>query len=228
MKKLALENLYNEISNYYNSLEVKYNAFFDNLNYKVFFSKLSFDSDIMFLGINPGKGEQVKYYLPLDKLEYVDSEINNYALASQTLKAFDLAGYDGLLEKLDQQNKVLKTNIFYYCDQDDKKIDFFRSQILSKEDEKIFWEKSINWTKEIIKNSNTKIIICEGKLVFDILLDIFNNEESIINIENLRIQIPSQKLVILGYKRRYSNILKIQDFSSNLRIELNKIYNEQN
>ena len=110
-KNPELENLQKEVVAFYSKLEKELGI---DICYKIFFSKFSENADILFIGINPGAGEQIKSKDVANRLEYIDesinedgNQINNYALAKETINLFELAGYPRLLHKLDDENKIM-------------------------------------------------------------------------------------------------------------------------
>jgi hypothetical protein len=234
-KILELEKLQTEVVEYYSKLEEELGI---DIFYKIFFSKFSENADILFIGINPGAGEQIKFEGVANKLEYIDdsineegNQINNYALAKETMNLFELAGYPNLLQKLDNENKVVKINSIYYVDtknseDEDIKIGDFVSNILSKEQKDEFFKLSYEWTFKIIQLTNPKIIICEGKVAYN------NLYESIPVAETNKIEIDGilitnyEKLpfTMLTYKRKFSNITNKDKVAKILKIELDKIY----
>lgn len=68
----------------------------------------------------------------------------------------------------------------------------------------LFHQTAQQWTKDLIDMVDPKIIICEGKMVF-------NNVQQIYNIppiwnENIGYFELANKTFVLGYKRRYSYV----------------------
>ncbi|MBW8360423.1 MAG: hypothetical protein K0M63_11565 [Weeksellaceae bacterium] len=217
-----LENLQKEVIEYYYELRETHKDKISYVGYKIFYSKFSKKTDILFIGINPGGGELGEFSDESLQFEYTNPEINNYALAQGTLKAFKAAGYENLLSELDQENRVMKTNFFYYIDTEEADINKFRSAILSKEEEFIFYDKARIWTKKIIEMSRPKLIICEGKLTYDLLkvdLSIVNEIPHIDVIET-----ECDNYSIITYSRLRSYIRNAALFTEILKKKLEAIY----
>lgn len=221
MKNLDLEKLQDEVTLFYKKTEKEIG---EKVCYKIFFSKFPENAEILFIGINPGAGEQCQSTKPLEKLEYLQWD---YSLAKETKSVFNLAGYPNLLEKLDKENKVLKTNFFYYVDSENGvKIDEFKDTLISKELREELFKKSYEWTLKFIELIKPKIIICEGKTAYH-SVNVAINEEQIEKYEkndNLIIKYKNFDFVLLSYSRNYSNIKNKSEFVEILKIELDKIY----
>lgn len=233
-KRLELEKLQKEVIEYYKKLGDEIGI---DLGYKIFYSKFSENADILFIGINPGAGEQIKNINDEEIFEYINDskneegyQINNYTLAKETLNVFEFAGYANLLKKLDAENKVVKINSMFYIDTknsagENVKIGDF-TKLLSKEQHKEFYQKSYDWTYKMIQLTNPKIIICEGKTAY------YNLYESIPEVETQKSEnngilitnYDKLDFTMLTYNRNYSNIDNKENFAEILKIELDKIY----
>lgn len=229
-KKFELEKLQNEVAEFYTKLGNELNT---DINYKIFFSKFSENADILFIGINPGAGEQIKNTKAEEKFEYINDsineegcQINNYTLAKETINVFELAKYEDLLKKLDKENLVVKTNFFYLVTTNEKEI-YELTKKLSKELEHQFYHIAHKkWLTKMIEITNPKLIICEGNKSFDLVVETLNNE-FIVNeiVDNQFIySFKNNPLKIIGYKRNYSNIIDKEKFAKVLKMELDKIY----
>ncbi len=235
-KKLELKKLQNEVAEYYKKLG---NEIGIVLGFKIFYSKFSGNADILFIGINPGAGEQIQYTGEEVMLEYINDstnedgyQINNYSLAKETLKVFELADYPNLLKKLDAENKVVKINSIFYVDTKNSeggnvKIGDFITTILTKAQKDDFYRKSYEWTFKLIQLINPKIIICEGKTAYYNLYESIPEVEINKNESNGILITKYDKLAftMLTYNRNYSNIDDKEYFAETLKIELDKIYN---
>ncbi|MCB6089466.1 hypothetical protein [Flavobacterium psychrophilum] len=234
-KKLELEKLQNEVAEYYKKLG---NEIGIVLGFKIFYSRFSENADILFIGINPGAGEQIQYTGEEEMLEYINDyknedgyQINNYALAKETLKVFELADYPNLLKKLDAENKVVKINSIFYVDTknsdgENVKIGDFTNTILTKAQKDDFYRKSYEWTYKLIQLINPKIIICEGKTAYYNLYESIPEVEINKNESNGILITKYDKLAftMLTYNRNYSNIDEKEFFAKILKVELDKIY----
>lgn len=234
-KKLELKKLQNEVVDFYTKLG---NEIGIDLGYKIFYSKFSENADILFIGINPGAGEQIQFTGEEEMLEYINDsineegyQINNYALAKETLKIFELADYPNLLKKLDDENKIVKINSIFYIDTknsagENVKIGDFLNTILTKVQMDDFYRRCYNWTYKLIQLTNPKIIICEGKTAY------YNIFESIPEVETQKSEsndilitnCDKLAFTMLTYNRNYSNIDDKETFAEILKIELDKIY----
>lgn len=182
-----------------------YNGFY------IWDSKLIYNPQFMFIGINPGDGnpnnDKTINYKPAEQmsfLEYLDGENPTYTLARETIETFKKIGFT-VPEITDiLNNKSVKTNLHYVItkqENDIKKCFNF----LAKKGFQEFWVKSYKWTGDLINILNPKIIICEGKGVFDTIKDLedFNDLEwkdncgSFTRIDGIK---------VIGYSRTFSNI----------------------
>ena len=177
----------------------------------ILYSGLIYNPTFLFIGINPGQGfyklKGIKYreteLNPLDDFEYTDEECPDYSLAEQTRTAFEKTKYK------DSLSKSVKTNLFYTSTSGLKQM----HELFDILDEKFgvnYYEKSLEWTKRLISLIEPKIIICEGKLVVDILSKYYEVEPNW-NQETAAFQIDGE-IRVLGYKRRYSHIRNIDSF----------------
>jgi hypothetical protein len=176
---------------------------------KILFSPIRKKSDFLIIGINPGIGTESKdnELEPTKGVEYIDAEDEyDYAIASQTRKVFHEAG---LFEKLEE---CVKTNYYYFTSSNTVDLQKLLKSYGS-ETEHEFYVLAKRWTQILINIVDPKIILCEGKLAFDRIKDLYSVNPIWMN-EIGYFETPDQKLVI-GYKRRYSNILhkeKLIDF----------------
>jgi hypothetical protein len=198
-----------------NNLEIK-----DlNKGWRVFYSPLKFQPEILFIGINPGAGMEgidLDYFeddLPIEFLAY-ESENGNliestYNLASQTKALFAMAG------KLSALENSVKTNYFYLTTSREKDLyiitEFLGRNINSKENlGNLLFDNSFKWTMQLIELIKPKLIICEGnqayKNVGNMLSTKYNGANGIENNEFSYWEYPKLNTAILGYKRNFSNI----------------------
>jgi hypothetical protein len=175
----------------------------------ILYSPLHENPEIMFIGINPGAGFYKKSGIkiredidlePTDSfeyLDYVDDVENDYKIASETREVFERANLYHLLEK------CVKTNYFYFITSGERDLD---KLFLSLGDEMYlkFHLLAQKWTKEMIEMVNPKIIICEGKSAFVKIKDIYSISPTWNN--SIGYFESPNKTMIVGYKRRYSNI----------------------
>lgn len=110
-QKIELEKIQNEVKNYYFELEEKSGT---KLGCKIFYSDLSNQTDILFIGINPGTGDdntEKDVELMDNGLQYYFWDNNN--LAKDTFEAFEKAGYGEKLRQLNAEKRIVKTNLYY-------------------------------------------------------------------------------------------------------------------
>lgn len=174
-------------------------------------SKFVQNPEIMFIGINPGSGnpnndggvvtepaEQISY------MEFLDGENSTYTLAIETIKAFEIAGFTipEIRELLNE--KSIKTNFYYLITKNQNDISKCLNQV---EDYsfKDFWQKSYDWTGKLIEITNPKVIICEGKSVYDMIKDYDEIAETDWKNDCGFIKRPNGQIII-GYSRIFSNI----------------------
>lgn len=231
MKNINFKNWTTDVSNKLTSLKTKidsketakslYGGFY------VWDSKFILNPEIMFIGINPGDGNpnnsgkivtepehQISY------MEFIDGENPTYTLAKQTIEAFELAGYS-LSEIIVLLNeKSIKTNFYYIItnNQDDIRKCINQLENFSFNE---FWQQSYNWTGQLIELTEPKVIICEGKGVFDTIKDYDEIKESEWKNDCGVIERPNGQ-IILGYSRLYSNIKNKNEFSNLLKKYIRK------
>ena len=215
MSEISYNNWKSDIANKLASLKIKIdqNEIAKSLygGFYVWDSKFIENPEIMFIGINPGNGnpnnsgkiitepeQQISY------MEFLDGENDSYVLAKETIKAFEMAGFSipEIRELLNE--KSIKTNFYYLITKNQNDISKCINQI-EDYDFKEFWKQSYEWTGQLIELTNPKIIICEGKSVFDIIKDYDDISES--NWKNdCGYLIRPNGQIIIGYNRVFSNI----------------------
>lgn len=167
---------------------------------------------IMFLGINPGWGGGTDFQInvnPYSRLSYIDhlDEEYSYPLARETVEAFKIAGYSEDEIRSLFENDCVKSNFHYIVtrNQGDMNKCFTELNDYSGKD---YWQQSYIWTSELISFVNPKVIICEGKSVFNYLMDdMFDfNEDKFVWENSCGFSVDRNGLVILGYERSYSGI----------------------
>jgi len=164
--------------------------------WKVLYSPLIYKPDVMFIGINPGPGEEGVFdcdYEGKGELEYLYSD---YDLANETKSVFEM------VNKYDLLYNAVKTNFYYVATS--KADDIFKiTDFLGRGDDTKLGEQllkySWSWTKQLIEIIEPKLIICEGADAFRNVTDLFigaikMNE----NVES--IYIDEIQANIIGYK----------------------------
>ena len=222
MQELNYKNWKNDIKNKLESLKIKIdkNEISKSLygGFYVWDSKFIENPEIMFIGINPGNGnpnnsgkivtepeQQISY------MEFLDGENDNYTLAKETIKSFEMAGFSipEIRELLNE--KSIKTNFYYLITKNQNDISKCINQI-SDYDFKDFWKQSYEWTGQLIELTKPKVIICEGKSVFDIIKDFDDILESDWKNDCGYLKRPNGQIII-GYNRIFSNIKNKEELS---------------
>lgn len=160
-------------------------------------------------------------------MEFLDGENPSYRLAIETIKTFELAGYSisEIRELLNE--KSIKTNFYYLITKNKNNIrncvnelDFYSFNEFRKQ--------SYTWTCQLIKMMRPKVIICEGKSVFDDIQYNFNIVEKSW-VSNCGYFISSTGQIVIGYQRIYSNIVNKAALSTLIKKFIkNKSFKRQN
>ncbi len=186
--------------------------------WRVFFSPLLEKPKVLFIGINPGAGEEGDDLEDdkdrLEYLQYFDYEAEayreaTYSLARETKAVFRSAGLFEALEK-----SAVKTNFFFLSTTTEKEVykitDFLgRSKHHELLGDKVF-AKAADWTRRLIELIEPEIIICEGKSTYNNVTDLalFQEYGEWQNWDNglAYTTVLKQNLIIIGYSRRFSSI----------------------
>jgi len=204
--ELAYEELKSEIEDLHSKAvtAVALHPILSNLlkGYKVFYSPLIHKPKVLFIGINPGNGEEGVFdceHCDKGELEYLHY---NYTLAAETKTVFDMAG------KSEALYHSAKTNYYYLATTSGRDI-FEITDFLGRTSQEDLGEQLIvnarKWTKRLIEIMEPELIICEGSEAYENVTDLF--QEGIKMKENVdQIYVEEIKANIIGYKRTYSNI----------------------
>lgn len=176
---------------------------------EIYFSPLVVNPTIMLLGINTGAGylkwcgKRPQEFGPRNKMDYIE---NLHPFARQNRKLFESIGRIDLLEN------AFKTNLYYIGTEKQEYIEklFTSLQKITGID---YYKKFHQYTKTFIENIKPKILICEGRYVFDCIKFIYNIEEK--NIRKFDGKIPDAEITVtklndihvIGYNRRSSSII---------------------
>jgi len=174
-------------------------------------SKFIENPKIMFVGINPGNGNPnnngsitIKPEEQMSYLEYLDGENLSYTLARETVEAFELSGYSRTELRELFNDKSVKTNLYYLITSNENDIANCLNQVENNGYDN-YKNQSKDWTNDLINILKPKVLICEGKSVFNHFKD--NNSNTDFKWEN---DCGSFKLnddtIVIGYSRRFSNI----------------------
>lgn len=181
-------------------------------------SKYLENPEIMFIGINPGNGNPNNYGQivtepahQISYMEYLDGENPSYRLAIETITSFEMAGYSLSQTRELLNEKSIKTNFYYLITKNQKDISKCLNQL--KDDSfTSFWKQSYMWTGKLIELTKPKVIICEGKSVFDTIKD-YDDIVEFSWKNGCGYYIRPSGQVIIGYSRIFSNIKNKEGFS---------------
>ncbi len=182
---------------------------------------------ILFVGINPGKGNGERHFevkMESNRISYLDvfnTEVEDkydYPLAKNTIKLLIGAGYaeDEIIKLLTKS--CVKTNLYHVItDKEDDIKNIFGS--ISSINIKDYYDISSMFCVELIKLINPKIVIFEGKSAYNqIVVECYEEVNSW--DENLgfgHFYDQSLDLHLIGYARTYSNINSIDNVASKLK-----------
>lgn len=182
--------------------------------------------DVLFIGINPGNGDPnntqtVKLSTTAQQItyiEYIDGENPTYALARETLMVFEKAGYSRAEFKKLLQTKALKTNFYYIITNKQSSI----SRCLKALDPKRFgdfWGNSYHWTERLIRVLKPKVVICEGKSVYNEILAMNQPLLTLNHWENHcgYFEAGPEYPIVIGYSRKFSRILNKEGLAELIR-----------
>lgn len=179
------------------------------LGWKIFYSPIVINTEILFIGINPGGGDAgnpFEYYNEEhETLEYIDDKHNKYILATNTKKIFNR------IDKLKLLENAVKMNTKFYATVGVEEMKVFED-FLYKYYRELYNQLLINnkkWTKELIEIINPKNIICEGKSAFDFMDDLYDDGDNWIKTLDYdtnkycgNFQRKSDGMNLFGYTRR--------------------------
>lgn len=174
--------------------------------WKVWFSPIIENTPIMFIGINPGSGEDGNVNFEPDGVLQYTYDTSRWPLKNDTIEVFN----DSFLkDKVDLEDCV-KINYYYLATENIKKfyplIDFLGRQEDFKGLGDIFLSKSKIWTKQIIKIIKPQVIICEGATAFDLVNKYaLNSDVNKISEDAFCYYNSDLNINIVGYKRTHPN-----------------------
>jgi len=185
--------------------------------FEVFDGKPINNPDILFIGINPGRGngqfsrdtfetEQISYLDIYDE-NYRDDYPNTYHLAEKTIKFFKLVGWDESKIKSIFRKQVIKTNFFHLATEN---IADLKKVINDINYNNQYFKKSAEFSIQLINILKPKIVILEGKSVFENIVEQCY-EKQVWNIEGFGYFFDEENNThIVGYSRG-------RDFSNDKR-----------
>lgn len=199
------ENMKPEIKQFHNEVMGKLNTNEEILKlycgWKVWFSQIIDEPQILFIGINPGGGEGGDLTLEPDgELQYIYDKAN-WPLKNDTINVFN-----DLRDIVDLSN-CIKTNYYYLATKSPKDIEKIGDFLGRNKDNSglgdRFFKNSKKWTRQILEIIKPKLLVCEGKSAFDFLIQhalesrVETNGKNVFSSYNEII-----KTNILYYKRR--------------------------
>lgn len=181
---MTLNQWKNDVTNYNTSLNNKLQSHntAKNLYYgfEVIDGKLIENPEILFIGINPGCGNGKHHYsvkLESDRISYLDvfnkdyreDYPNTYHLAEKMIRFFKLMEWpdEQIIDLL--ANKAVKTN-FYHIATDNKTDINTTLNVLDKDLKHSYFKQSAAFTMQLIAIIKPKLVILEGKAVFDAII----------------------------------------------------------
>ena len=190
--------------------------------FEVIDGKLIENPEILFIGINPGSGNGEKHFdikFSTERISYLDvySEDYKYTLAKETISVFKLMGFtdDQIIDKF--TNKCVKTNLYNIITrtQEEIKTSFENTEISFNS----FYEKSTFFCVKLIKLLKPKIVIFEGKSVYDIIIqdcfEVFATWNKETNMGHFYSE--NDNIHYTGYSRTFSNINSKENFAKKLK-----------
>ena len=180
---------------------------------QILFTPLIHKPKFMFIGINPGAGyynyegnktKYVKRLSPMQNSEYIGQE---YRLAKETRKLFKLSG----ISKIDLKNSV-KTNYYFLAT---KNTSDLNKLLVNLKDYNID-KKSEKWITKLTEIVEPEIIICEGKSIFE------KFTKSKVSENDEVYYFEMDKIKVIGYKRKFSNIVNKEKVAKLLKEKLSE------
>ncbi|WP_343329320.1 hypothetical protein [Polaribacter staleyi] len=228
MEKENIEKWKNEVYKYLNSINQKLLKSEKSkelyYGFEVIDGKIIEKPEFLFIGINPGAGNGEKNYkikLETERISYLDhfDYYYKYALAKQTVELLKLSGFSEseVISKL--ENNCVKTNLYHIITRQASEIKKCINQ--SEVSFKDYFNESCKFCISLIKITKPKIVILEGKDVFNQIIENcyekYNQWNNELNIGYYFSE--SENIHFLSYKRIFSNILE----KENLAVKLKQI-----
>jgi|25_taG_2_1085351.scaffolds.fasta_scaffold00179_11 hypothetical protein len=180
--------------------------------FEVIDGKLIEHPEILFIGINPGRGNgkngrnifetnQISY-LDVYNEDYREDYKNGYHLAEKTLRFFHKAGWNDDRIKEVFSERVVKTNFFHLATLNRTDLEKVLQDVNRSNE---YFNKSAEFSIQLINILKPKVIILEGKTVFDFIVEecyekkVWNDKDFGYFFDQ------SNRSHILGYNRNISN-----------------------
>lgn len=193
----------------YKKLEINSNKKKLYYGFEVIDGKIIQQPKILFIGINPGKGDGVKEknIFETDRISYLDffDEDYRYHLAEKTINFFKLIGWDEEKIKSIFEKEVVKTNFYHLATKSLSDLNTILNDINYKKE---YFKKSAEFSIQLINLLKPKVLILEGKSVFDNIVEQCYGEK-VWNSNNYGYLFDKQNNThIIGYSRgrNFTNI----------------------
>lgn len=211
----TIEEWKKEVTEYLEKINIQLQKSEDSKNlyygFEVIDGQLKMNPEILFIGINPGKGNSVRHYeikLETERISYLDGFDGNYkyTLAKETIEIFKLVvdNEDEIISKFEKD--CVKTNFYHISTDDDKDI----KKCFDKSDMKFgeYWNKCLEFNLKLITILKPRIVVFEGKSIYDeIIKDTYEIKDSWNNLLDFGYYFSEKENIhFLGYKRIFSNI----------------------
>lgn len=195
------------------SIAIESNQFIKQYDkgWRVFFSPVVHKPKVLLISINPGAGQSgtkdFGFWDGSEIFEYTNPEYS-FSLARETNAVFNQAGLAEVLK-----NSTVKTNYFFLSatyEKDLYRITDYLGRVVNETIERLgelVFTKSAEWTRQLIKLIQPEVIVCEGKGAYDNVISLFHNFGEYNWKEGCGYAtVTDEKLVIIGYSRRFSII----------------------
>ena len=171
---------------------------------QIYISPLYQNTNILFLGINPGGGYYKKTGKIQQKFEPLEKNDTGYGLWKAIEKCFAKMGEKQLLDDM------VKSNHYFFCT--NREADLYKMlELFPHELKNEIKEKSKKWVKTIISEISPKIIICGGKSSMGKIQELYPGYEIMQQTEYTK-AIKINGTYVIGFNRLFSRILKKKEF----------------
>lgn len=213
----VLENIHRELSKIPNVSNLYY-------GFEVIDGPLIVEPDILFVGINPGKGDSKRHYSVIfnsEQISYLDvyDDSYKYKLAEDTIDLFKMMGYNDFQIRDIFSKKVVKTNLYHIATDSQPDLEIIKRTYPQ------LYHHSISHFLKLVKLIRPKIVVFEGKSVYlQIVEEIYehkNTWNSKLKVGNTFIQ--QDQMWLFGYERHFSNIQNKEVVSVELKKIIDKI-----
>lgn len=215
---MTIEEWSSNINEYLESINVELlqneNAKKLYYGFEVFDGTLKINPKILFVGINPGKGDGTQHYqikFSSNEISYLhrfDDDKYPYPLADTTIGIFRQIGFSDEQIKQVLKKDCVKTNLYHIITQEEKDIKNCLN-LLGKNKSDAFWKKSCNFCKDLIETIKPNVVIFEGKGVYNSYIEEFASVKGTWSKEFDfgYYQSPKTNVHFLGYSRLFSTML---------------------